>query len=78
MNKDRMLAFSDGVIAIIITIMVLELNLPHSATLSDLVPLRGCPKIKYPILSQISKKCCLNSVPNHLWQSVSLFRHSEQ
>ena len=32
MEKDRLLAFSDGVIAIIITIMVLELRPPHEAT----------------------------------------------
>lgn len=31
MNKERMAAFSDGVIAVIITIMVLELNPPHDA-----------------------------------------------
>ncbi|MEH6434523.1 TMEM175 family protein [Massilia sp. DD77] len=33
MNKNRLEAFSDGVIAIIITIMVLELKPPHSADL---------------------------------------------
>jgi uncharacterized membrane protein len=33
MEKDRLLAFSDGVIAIIITIMVLELRPPHEPTL---------------------------------------------
>ncbi len=32
MNKTRLEAFSDGVIAIIITIMVLELKVPHEAT----------------------------------------------
>jgi uncharacterized membrane protein len=31
MGKDRLAAFSDGVIAIIITIMVLELKIPHGA-----------------------------------------------
>src|SRR2546421_2749548 len=31
MGKDRIAAFSDGVIAIIITIMVLELKVPHGA-----------------------------------------------
>ena len=36
MGKGRLEAFSDGVIAIIITIMVLELKVPHSAELSAL------------------------------------------
>ena len=36
MNKSRMEAFSDGVIAIIITIMVLELKVPHGAQLENL------------------------------------------
>lgn len=39
MTKGRLEAFSDGVIAIIITIMVLELAVPHEAGLSALVPL---------------------------------------
>jgi uncharacterized membrane protein len=39
MEKDRLLAFSDGVIAIIITIMVLELKAPHGADWSDLANL---------------------------------------
>jgi uncharacterized membrane protein len=38
MNKGRLEAFSDGVIAIIITIMVLELRAPHSADLDALRP----------------------------------------
>ena len=41
MGKGRIEAFSDGVIAIIITIMVLELPEPHGATLSALWPMRG-------------------------------------
>jgi uncharacterized membrane protein len=36
MHKGRLEAFSDGVIAIIITIMVLELKAPHDARLSSL------------------------------------------
>ena len=39
MGKDRMAAFSDGVIAILITIMVLELNPPNDPTLESLRPL---------------------------------------
>lgn len=39
MNKTRLEAFSDGVLAIIITIMVLELKIPHGTELRDLVPL---------------------------------------
>jgi uncharacterized membrane protein len=39
MNNSRLEAFSDGVIAIIITIMVLELKVPHGDTLSALAPL---------------------------------------
>jgi uncharacterized membrane protein len=39
MGKGRLEAFSDGVIAIIITIMVLELKVPHETSLEALLPL---------------------------------------
>jgi uncharacterized membrane protein len=39
MGKGRMEAFSDGVIAIIITIMVLEMKVPHGGALNNLLPL---------------------------------------
>lgn len=39
MEKNRLEAFSDGVIAIIITIMVLELKVPHGHDLQALLPL---------------------------------------
>jgi uncharacterized membrane protein len=39
MGKGRLEAFSDGVIAVIITIMALELKVPHGTDLAALVPL---------------------------------------
>src|SRR5258705_11179000 len=38
MAKSRMEAFSDGVIAVLITILVLELKVPHEPTLTALAP----------------------------------------
>jgi len=38
-HKGRLEAFSDGVIAVIITIMVLEMKVPHSIELGALAPL---------------------------------------
>jgi uncharacterized membrane protein len=38
-GKGRLEAFSDGVLAVIITIMVLELKVPHGASLDALAPL---------------------------------------
>ncbi|MBI3439757.1 MAG: DUF1211 domain-containing protein [Proteobacteria bacterium] len=51
MEKDRLLAFSDGVIAIIITIMVLELRPPHEPTWGALAVL--APKFLSYVLSFI-------------------------
>jgi len=39
MTKSRMEAFSDGVIAVIITVLVLELKVPHDESLEALTPL---------------------------------------
>jgi TMEM175 potassium channel family protein len=38
LNRNRLEAFSDGVIAILITIMVLELKVPHGTDLNSLLP----------------------------------------
>lgn len=51
MNKTRLEAFSDGVLAIIITIMVLEFKLPEGSRYEDLEPL--LPKFLSYILSFI-------------------------
>ncbi len=52
MGKTRLEAFSDGVIAIIITIMVLEMKVPHGDQLNNLTPL--LPVIISYILSFIN------------------------
>jgi uncharacterized membrane protein len=49
MNKTRLEAFSDAVIAIILTIMVLELKIPHGTDLDALKPL--LPKFLSYVLS---------------------------
>jgi uncharacterized membrane protein len=49
MTRGRLEAFSDGVIAILITIMVLELRPPHGAALADMRPL--LPKLLSYLLS---------------------------
>jgi uncharacterized membrane protein len=51
MNKGRLEAFSDGVFAIIITIMVLELHAPEGNSFEDLKPL--LPKFISYVLSFI-------------------------
>lgn len=67
MDKSRLEAFSDGVLAIIITIMVLELRAPEQGTLSALYPL--WPKFGSYILSFIFVGIYWNN-HHHLWQAV--------
>ncbi len=67
MNKDRLLAFSDGVIAIIITIMVLEMHVPHGAVLADLQPM--VPVLLSYIISFIYVAIYWNN-HHHMMQAV--------
>ena len=68
MTKGRLEAFSDGVLAIIITIMVLEFEIPHEATLAALTPL--APKFLSYVLSFIFLGIYWNN-HHHLWQVVN-------
>lgn len=67
MSKGRLEAFSDGVLAIIITIMVLELRAPEEGTPAALLPL--LPKFGSHILSFIFPGMYWNN-HHHLWQAV--------
>lgn len=67
MSKGRLEAFSDGVLAIILTIMVLELKVPEEGTLSALQPL--IPKFLSYILSFIFLGIYWNN-HHHLWQAA--------
>lgn len=67
MNKGRLEAFSDGVIAIIITIMVLSLEAPKGSNLNDLVPL--IPKFVCYLLSFIFVGIYWNN-HHHMMQMV--------
>lgn len=67
MGKGRLEAFSDGVIAIIITIMVLELKIPHEANLAALRPL--VPVFLSYILSFVYLGIYWNN-HHHLFQAV--------
>jgi uncharacterized membrane protein len=67
MSKGRLEAFSDGVLAIIITIMVLELRIPHGA---DMEALRS---VFHPFLSYVLSFVFLGiywSNHHHLMQAV--------
>jgi uncharacterized membrane protein len=67
MGKGRLEAFSDGVLAIIITIMVLELRSPEEETLAALIPL--LPKFLSYVLSFVILSIYWNN-HHHLWQVV--------
>ena len=67
MHKGRLEAFSDGVIAIIITIMVLEMKVPHGA---DLDTLKGIWPVFFSyVLSFINVGIYWNN-HHHLFQAV--------
>jgi uncharacterized membrane protein len=67
MGKGRIEAFSDGVIAIIITIMVLEIKVPHGEDLASLVPL--IPVFFAYVLSFINIGIYWNN-HHHMFQAV--------
>ncbi len=67
MNKTRLEANSDGVIAIIVTIMVLELKIPHGSDWQSLLNL--APKIISYIISFIYVAIYWNN-HHHLLQTV--------
>ncbi len=67
MHKGRLEAFSDGVIAIIITIMILEIKVPHEATLAALI--RLIPLFISYVLSFFYVGIYWNN-HHHLFQSV--------
>ena len=67
MNKGRLEAFSDGVFAIIITIMVLELHVPEGNSFEDLKPL--LPKFISYLLSFVYVAIYWNN-HHHMFQVV--------
>ncbi len=67
MRKDRLLAFSDGVFAIIITIMVLELKAPHTTEWTELSKL--APVFVSYVLSYIYIAIYWNN-HHHMLESV--------
>ncbi len=67
MSKDRLVAFSDGVIAIIITVMVLELHTPQGSSPAALRPL--APIFFSYVLSFINLGIYWNN-HHHLFQAV--------
>lgn len=69
MKTGRLEAFSDGVLAIIITIMVLELKVPEGAEFSNLTPLY--PKFMSYVLSFIYVGIYWNN-HHHLFQAIEM------
>jgi uncharacterized membrane protein len=67
MGKGRIEAFSDGVLAVIITIMVLELHAPHEATFSSL--LEEAPPFLAYVLSFVYIGIYWNN-HHHMFQAV--------
>jgi uncharacterized membrane protein len=67
MSKGRLEAFSDGVIAILITIMVLELKVPTAADLDALMPL--APTLSSYLLSFVFLGIYWNN-HHHLLQAI--------
>jgi uncharacterized membrane protein len=67
LTKGRLEAFSDGVLAIVITIMVLEFKIPHGKELKDLLPL--IPIVLAYVLSFINLGIYWNN-HHHLLQRV--------
>lgn len=67
MTKGRVEAFSDGVLAIVITIMVLELKVPHGHGLAALLPL--LPVFLSYVLSFVYVGIYWNN-HHHMFQSV--------
>jgi len=56
MGKGRLEAFSDGVIAIIITIMVLELKAPHAEDMESLRPLLRLPNLAIHMNREVNEQ----------------------
>jgi uncharacterized membrane protein len=73
MNKARLEAFSDGVLAILITIMVLELKAPHGSDLASLKPM--LPVLVSYVLSFIYLGIYWNN-HHHLLNTVKLVNGS--
>lgn len=67
MGRSRLEAFTDGVIAILVTIMVLDLRPPHGSRLSDLDPLLG--RVLVYLLSFVFVAIYWNN-HHHLMQAV--------